>query len=116
MEDKCKTREQFEKELSPFQRAIMRTLAKVAELNPDPGECVSEVSLFVQTARLGNEKQDRDTVRTALELLCDRGFCRRVHIHWEFTRRFRPNDVAGLLLWQGKWVSMKSSNNGVQHR
>ncbi len=95
--------------LSPFQKQEKRVLEVIGDLEPDRGTCVSETAVFVRTAPTTGLKEHRDVVRTAFEMIQDRGFCRRQHQHWKFQLRFRRQNVAGLLLWVGTWVPTSSN-------
>ena len=100
--------------LTPYQQAIRKVLETIAEMEPDAGESISEVCVYTRLAPIEDAKQWREIVRTAFELWADRGYAKRVHIHWQATRSFRKADVKGLLAWQGKWVSRSSANGFVQ--
>jgi hypothetical protein len=97
-----------EEALSPFQTSVKQALDKIAALEPEPECCVSEVALVVMSAAMGDVQDWRNLYRTAFELISDRGYCRREHVHWRFKRRFGPNDVAGVLAWPGKWRASRA--------
>lgn len=96
-------------QLSEYQRRVKAVLEVIAELEADRDDCVSETSIYIQTVEIDAQKEHREVLRAAFELIADRGFCSRTKQHWRFHRSFRLRDVPGVLIWNGKWVEPRTN-------
>lgn len=95
-------------EYFPFRHAIGAALRRIAALNPEPGNTISEVALAVHGVTGGEVNSCREIFHLAFLLLADNGIASpvigpkgRVTSLHEFHEAFGPADVDRIVEWSG---------------